>query len=100
MTMPETSVNEPLDPETQSSDVIITIDPPEGTSVSPQEQEQLRQNDPTLTSSLAAEIENEKENPTSSASISVPLEECRICLMSDEVGELIKPCHCIGSGKK
>ena len=28
-----------------------------------------------------------------------PQEECRICLMNDEIAQLVKPCHCIGSGK-
>lgn len=27
----------------------------------------------------------------------LPQEECRICLMNDDIAELVKPCHCIGS---
>lgn len=89
--MPETSINETLNPAVESNDVTVVIYSPEEVSASPQEQE--LQNEPP-SASVPTTAAGEKEDITASTPSQ---EECRICLMSDEVGQLIKPCNCIGS---
>jgi RING-variant domain len=100
--MPAAPINEPSDPGVESADVVLTFESPDEPSVPPQEQEQqenesTRATSPPSLPSSATAVVIEKDNPTASTSTS--LEECRICLMSDEVEQLIKPCHCTGSGQ-
>ena len=90
--MPEMSINESSNPEVESTDVVVVINSPEQVSISPQGHE--LQDEPPGASVPTTETAEEEEDLAASTSNQG---ECRICLMSDEVGQLIEPCSCTGS---
>lgn len=89
--MPETSINETLSPAVESTNIVVAIDTPEEGSPSPQEKE--LEDDPPGASVPTAAAEAKEDITASTPNKG----ECRICLMSDEVGQLLQPCNCTGS---
>jgi len=84
-------MNETSNPVVDSTDIVVVIDTPEEVSISPQGQE-LEDEPPGA--SLPTAAAGAKGDITTST----PNQgECRICLMSDDVGQLIEPCNCTGS---
>jgi hypothetical protein len=91
--MAEPARNDSSDHTTEPTHIVVTIDPPdEATEASIPSQSSGDLEDPRTSSSTT--VEDEKKDTTVDSTA-----ECRICLMSDDVGQLIEPCHCTGSVK-